>query len=239
MPSGTVIEPPVYTQTSPVVWLPGQQISFSLPAGTFTDPQGEALTYTASCGTDFASLPSWLTFDPATQTFSGVVPVNEPARFSLDLFASNSSGLATGERVLVSTSINPLITADLSPLVTEPAKSHLPNTPVTLTYSFMATAPSTQFYSGENNGFLPLTTAEQALVKQAMSAFSAVANVTFVQVADSTAANIRFGTDTATAYSGYTAFDPTGQTDQTHVMLANNAQEYAPLAFIVLHELAN
>ena len=45
--------------------------SFTLPASSFTDVDvGDSLTYAASLA-DGSLLPSWLTFDPATQTFSG------------------------------------------------------------------------------------------------------------------------------------------------------------------------
>ncbi|MBD9449938.1 putative Ig domain-containing protein, partial [Rhizobium sp. RHZ01] len=45
--------------------------SFALPAGTFTDvDSGETLTYTATSA-DGSVLPTWLSFNAATQTFSG------------------------------------------------------------------------------------------------------------------------------------------------------------------------
>ncbi|UBF25627.1 tandem-95 repeat protein [Kovacikia minuta CCNUW1] len=47
--------------------------SFTLPDGTFNDPEGDSLTYTATRA-DGAPLPDWLTFDAATRTFSGTPP---------------------------------------------------------------------------------------------------------------------------------------------------------------------
>ena len=47
----------------------GASFSYTLPSGTFVDPNGDPLTYTAA--RSFASWPSWLTFDAATRTFSG------------------------------------------------------------------------------------------------------------------------------------------------------------------------
>ena len=73
MTTSSTLQAPTYIQTGRQIWLRGQSVSFTLPAGTFTDPQGETLTYTASSGLDFGALPSWLTFNPATLTFSGVV----------------------------------------------------------------------------------------------------------------------------------------------------------------------
>ena len=47
----------------------GASFSYTLPSGTFVDPNGDPLTYTAA--RSFTSWPSWLTFDAATRTFSG------------------------------------------------------------------------------------------------------------------------------------------------------------------------
>src|SRR5579859_1500528 len=97
----TTLSAPTYTQTPVQLWVPGQTISFKVPAGTFVDPQSETLTYSATSGPNFANLPSWLTFDPTTQTFSGTVPsTGEPARLALNLTATDSSGLPTTERIL-------------------------------------------------------------------------------------------------------------------------------------------
>ena len=50
--------------------------SFTFPEGTFNDQDpGDTLTYTAALE-DGSELPGWLTFDPATRTFSGT-PTNE------------------------------------------------------------------------------------------------------------------------------------------------------------------
>ena len=49
-------------------------LSFTVPADTFNDEDGDTLTYTATLS-DSSALPSWLSFDASTQTFSGT-PVN-------------------------------------------------------------------------------------------------------------------------------------------------------------------
>ncbi|SVC76169.1 uncharacterized protein METZ01_LOCUS329023, partial [marine metagenome] len=50
-------------------------LSFTIPADTFNDVDvGDSLTYTATLS-DGSALPSWLSFNPSTQTFSGT-PVN-------------------------------------------------------------------------------------------------------------------------------------------------------------------
>lgn len=46
-------------------------LNASFPANAFSDQDGDALTYTAGLANG-SSLPSWITFNPATRTFSGV-----------------------------------------------------------------------------------------------------------------------------------------------------------------------
>jgi hypothetical protein len=46
---------------------PGESFIFTVPPGTFADPDGDPLTYAA----DNPLLPTWMTFDPETATFSG------------------------------------------------------------------------------------------------------------------------------------------------------------------------
>ena len=50
-----------------------QAWSFQVPADTFMDPDGNALTYSASLDNGSA-LPSCITFNAATRTFSGTPP---------------------------------------------------------------------------------------------------------------------------------------------------------------------
>ncbi len=52
-----------------------QPFSFTIPANTFLEVDGDALTYTATRG-DGGPLPDWVHFDPATRTFSGTPPLD-------------------------------------------------------------------------------------------------------------------------------------------------------------------
>ncbi|WP_245474523.1 N,N-dimethylformamidase beta subunit family domain-containing protein, partial [Bradyrhizobium sp. Leo121] len=67
--STTETPPVLVTQTANQNAVVGSAFSLTL-AGTFNDPDGGALTYSAT-GLNGAALPSWLTFNAATQTFSG------------------------------------------------------------------------------------------------------------------------------------------------------------------------
>ncbi|MEQ1611897.1 MAG: tandem-95 repeat protein, partial [Hyphomicrobiaceae bacterium] len=66
--------------------------SYTVPASTFADVDGDALSYAASAA-DGSSLPSWLAFDTTTRTFTGTPPQNFNGR--IDLVVSASDGMAT------------------------------------------------------------------------------------------------------------------------------------------------
>ena len=63
--------PVLAAQTASQNAIVGSAFSLPLPAGTFTDVDaGDTLTYTATAA-DGSPLPTWLTFNAATRTFSG------------------------------------------------------------------------------------------------------------------------------------------------------------------------
>ena len=66
-----------------------QPFSFTIPANTFTDIDGDNLTYTLATGT---VLPSGITFDAATGTFSGTPSDTASGTYNLTVIASDSAG---------------------------------------------------------------------------------------------------------------------------------------------------
>ena len=95
-PAPVVLSAPILaSQTAAQTWLGGKAISLTLPSGTFTDPQNEALTYTAT-QTNGAALPSWLRFNAATETFTGTAPSTAQS-LGIKVTATDTSGLATSE----------------------------------------------------------------------------------------------------------------------------------------------
>ncbi len=74
--------------------------SFTIPAGSFTDPNGDVLTYTAKL-TGGAALPSWLSFNATTRTFSGTPDAGDEGTLSIVVTASDGSETASDTFSLV------------------------------------------------------------------------------------------------------------------------------------------
>lgn len=74
--------------------LEGGVYSYTVPAGTFSDPDGTTLTLSATL-LGGAPLPSWLTFNPATGTLSGTAPAGfELAPLKISIYARDAAGAA-------------------------------------------------------------------------------------------------------------------------------------------------
>ena len=72
---------------------------FSLPAGFFSDPDaGEVLSVSA----DATDMPSWLSFNAASMTFSGTPTNDDVGAFSVTVTATDSGGLRTSTEVAIS-----------------------------------------------------------------------------------------------------------------------------------------
>ncbi|HLH98866.1 MAG TPA: putative Ig domain-containing protein [Xanthobacteraceae bacterium] len=106
--------PVVMAQTATQTWKLGQAVNFKLASNTFTDPQGEKLTYKATLANGSA-LPTWLSFNAATETFTGTVPVNANG-LSIKVTATDSGGASSSETISV-------LTPASAPVVTNPTPS--------------------------------------------------------------------------------------------------------------------
>ncbi len=85
---GPVVQQPIQEQSA----LEDSAWSFTIPADTFADPdQGDALSYTASMGNG-GDLPSWLSFDASTGTFSGTASNGDVGSLTLKVTASDQAG---------------------------------------------------------------------------------------------------------------------------------------------------
>ncbi|MGN6154076.1 MAG: putative Ig domain-containing protein, partial [Lysobacteraceae bacterium] len=74
-----------------VLYDPSTGFSFQLASDAFTDPEGSTLTYTAK-KSDGSNLPSWLTFNASTRTFSGTTPMLTDASWSIRVTTTDPSG---------------------------------------------------------------------------------------------------------------------------------------------------
>ncbi|WRH74564.1 MAG: putative Ig domain-containing protein [Sphingobium sp.] len=89
--------------------------SYQVPAGTFSDVDGDTLTYTATLANG-DPLPTWLSFDAATRTFSGTPPQDFNGNISLTVTASDGSLTASDEFVLTVNAVNdaPVVAAAIT-----------------------------------------------------------------------------------------------------------------------------
>jgi hypothetical protein len=78
----------------------GVAFSLVIPTNAFSDPEGNPLTFSATQG-DGSALPTWLTFDAATKTFSGTPPTGSPA-VDIKVTATDSGNLSVSDTFRVS-----------------------------------------------------------------------------------------------------------------------------------------
>jgi Ca2+-binding RTX toxin-like protein len=69
----------------------GQALSYRFGAGAFSDADDDSLSYTATLGTG-AALPSWLSFNAGTRTFSGTPASGDVGVINVKLTASDGFG---------------------------------------------------------------------------------------------------------------------------------------------------
>jgi hypothetical protein len=90
--------------------------SFTVPAGTFVDPDGDALTLSATLANG-NPLPTWLHFDPATGTFSGTPGNADVGNLSIKVTASDGGAPVSTNFSLTVTNVNdaPVVGAPIPP----------------------------------------------------------------------------------------------------------------------------
>ncbi|MGE5641339.1 MAG: putative Ig domain-containing protein, partial [Clostridia bacterium] len=86
---------------APQVASPLSAFTFTVPGGAFSDPDSPLLTLSAT-QSDGSALPAWLSFDPATRTFSGTPPAGF-ASLGIRLTASDGTLAASSGFVITST----------------------------------------------------------------------------------------------------------------------------------------
>jgi Putative Ig domain len=105
----TIVAPPsLAAQTPNQTWIGGKSISLTLPATTFKDPQGQALKYAAHL-TNGQALPGWLTFNAATDKFSGTAPITAQT-LGITVTATDTIGLSVSDIFTVAVLGAPVLT---------------------------------------------------------------------------------------------------------------------------------
>jgi len=113
----------------------GIPFAFPVPASTFFDEDGDALTYAATLA-DGSALPAWLTIDPGTGTFTGTPSNADVGTLELTVFASDRGWIPA-----VSTFLLTVEQGNAAPVLATPLadQNALENTP------FTATVPANAF----------------------------------------------------------------------------------------------
>ena len=86
---------PLVDQATPV----DVPFTYVIPAAAFTDADGDPLTYTAALS-DGGLLPSWLTFDPVTRTFTGTPASSDSGTVRVTVTAHDGTATVSDEFAL-------------------------------------------------------------------------------------------------------------------------------------------
>lgn len=79
----------------------GQSYSWAIPSSSFSDPNGDTLTWSAS-QTNGSPLPSWLSFDPTSRSFSGT-PAFGTSDLSIRVMVNDGRGGSVSDDFTLST----------------------------------------------------------------------------------------------------------------------------------------
>ncbi|WP_116453721.1 beta strand repeat-containing protein, partial [Pokkaliibacter plantistimulans] len=126
----------------------GNVFTFTLPAGTFSDVDaGDRLTFSATLS-DGSALPSWLSFNAATATFSGTPSSSDVGTLSIRVTATDSSGAS------ISSGFSLSITD-----VSTPVAGTIPDQQVAEDSAFSFTLPQGLFGDADSSDSLTLSAA--------------------------------------------------------------------------------
>ncbi|MBX4996363.1 DUF4082 domain-containing protein [Rhizobium binae] len=115
--------PVLAVQTATQYATVGSAFSFVVPSTTFSDvDSGETLTYAATAA-DGTALPSWLSFNASTRTFSGTPTT--AGNYGVRVTATDIGGLAANETFNIAASTTPPTTYSLFSASSTPAQTNL------------------------------------------------------------------------------------------------------------------
>uniref|UniRef100_UPI003C7D9A80 putative Ig domain-containing protein n=1 Tax=Amaricoccus macauensis TaxID=57001 RepID=UPI003C7D9A80 len=102
-----VVGTPIADQTATV----DEAFSFAVPTSTFSDPDGDALSFNATLSNGNA-LPSWLNFDTTSQTFTGTPEVSTD--LSIVVTADDGNGGSVSDEFILSVEEDELTNGSLA-----------------------------------------------------------------------------------------------------------------------------
>ncbi|MEX0271464.1 DUF4347 domain-containing protein [Leptolyngbyaceae cyanobacterium UHCC 1019] len=146
-----VVANPLGNQSSPE----DTAVNFTIPVNTFSDVDNSTLALSASLA-DNTALPSWLSFDSATGTFSGTPPLNFNGTLALKVTATDAGNLSAASNFnLVITSVNdaPVV----STIADQTTGQNTATSPISFTISDVETAASslTMTATSSNTALFP------------------------------------------------------------------------------------
>lgn len=133
---------------------PGTAFAFTLPAATFADPDGDALTLTATLANG-SPLPAWLTFDPATGLFSGSPAPTDVGTVLVTVAATDSEGARTSDVFAISVKIADPPPELVTPLGNQEGEAGQPLAFVIADGAFVDAGPITYTATLANGAALP------------------------------------------------------------------------------------
>ena len=195
--SSTNSAPTVATAIPDQTAMSGTAFSYQVPAATFTDADGDTLTYTATLADDTA-LPAWLSFAPATRTFSGTPTAAETV--SVKVTASDGNGGSDSDTFDIVVSA----TADTTPPEVDSAELGASTTADNLVITFDENLDQTAVSIGLGSAF-SVTADGQLIDISLISGFDATVTLR----ASLSAPAIRQGQTVVVGYTDPTAGDDT------------------------------
>ncbi|CAK0739712.1 serralysin [Gammaproteobacteria bacterium] len=181
----------------------GSVFSYTVPATSFFDADGDPLTYRATLANGEA-LPSWLLFNSTTRTFSGTPTDGGFATQQVRVTASDGqASVAATFQLEVTTPFIEALRFNTHARWNDTVPNGTPGT--SLTFSFMDNAPA-YATSNERSTFVPMTAAQKQAVRDELQIYHELSGISFTEVADTgMGGQLRFGTylDTSSSSSAY------------------------------------
>jgi VCBS repeat-containing protein len=229
--------PVLATQTANQNAAVGSSFSLVLPANTFTDVDaGDTPTYSATSA-DGTALPTWLSFNATTRTFSGTPTSANIGTASIKVTATDIAGAATSETFNIAVSLPdtaPTAVADVADATEKggiangsggsPATGNVLTNDTDPDAGDTKTVTAVKFGTATGTLGTALAGAHGSLVLSANGAFTYTVNET-----DTAVQALRLSTNTLTDTFSYTMRDTAGLTSTTTLTVTIHGADDAPV----------